>query len=81
MQNHKTDPRMEDVPKSAETIQKGSQEERQSGCTECQEETGRLYVDQHLDTQCFTGTEVPSKQTEKVRYRYDQRIGGWRRIY
>ena len=80
MQNHKTDPRVEDVPKPIEVIQASNQQTGQSGCTECQEETGRLYPDQYLDTQCFTGTEI-SSQPEKMRYRYDQRIGGWRRIY
>lgn len=80
MQNDKANTGMEDVPKLVETIQEVSQEKGQSGCPECQEEIGRLHLDQHLDTQCFTGPEIPSKP-EKVRYRYDQRIGGWKRVY
>lgn len=81
MQNHKTDTRMEDVLKPAETIQEVSQEEGQSGCPECQEEIGRVYIDQYPAAQYFETTEQASKQIEKVRYRYDRRIGGWRRTY
>lgn len=81
MQNNKTDPRVEDVPKPIEVIQASNQQTGQSGCPECQEETGRLRIDQYLDAQCFTGTKVPGEQSEKVRFRYDRRIGGWRRTY
>lgn len=96
MQNHKTDTRMEDVPQTVETVQENNGELLQEDGSvwgsnqygqgmvasgECQEETGCIHPDQHLDPQCFTVTEVPDKQTEKVRYRYDRRIGGWRRTY
>lgn len=81
MQNHKTDTRVEDVPKPAEPIQEIYQKEGQSGCTECQEEAGRFHPDQYPAEKHFETTEQTGKQTEKVRYRYDRRIGGWRRTY